>query len=168
MVFDGEKSDTYSIKWGGSLFFILSVNDICDVSPLLFKILFADDTCVLLSGKNLNTLIALMNTKFISLNSRFKARTFPLTQKNHVFMISHKSRIKSNFIGSIILDSSKLIQVDYVKYLGVIIDYKLNWIEHIASVKNKISKGIGIMYKARQYLSKSTCLTCIMHIFTHI
>ena len=62
VLFDGEKSDTDSIKCGVSqeyiivpLLFVLSVNDICNVSPLLFKILFADNTCVLLSGKNLNT-----------------------------------------------------------------------------------------------------------------
>ena len=78
-------------------------------------------------------------------------------------MIFHRSRIKSNSIGTlgnILLDSAKLIELDYVKYmyLGVIIDHKLNWIEHIAYVKNKISKGIGIMYKARQYLSKCTLL----------
>ena len=29
------------------------------------------------------------------------------------------------------------------------------WISHITYVKNKISKGIGIMYKARRYLNKS-------------
>ena len=39
-------------------------------------------------------------------------------------------------------------------YLGVIVDHKLNWIDHITYVKNKISKGIGIMYKARRYLNK--------------
>ena len=67
VVFDGENSDADSIKCGvpqgsilGPLIFILSVNDICKVSPLLFKILFADDRCALLSGKKLNTLIALM------------------------------------------------------------------------------------------------------------
>ena len=68
VVFDGEKSDNDSIKCGvrqgsilGPLLFILSINNICKVSPLLFKILFADDTCVQLFGKNLNILIALMN-----------------------------------------------------------------------------------------------------------
>ena len=64
-------------------------------------------------------------------------------------MIFHRSRIKSNSIGTILVDSAKLIKVDYVKYLGVIIDHKLNWIEHVTYVKNKISKGIGIMYKVR-------------------
>ena len=163
MVFDGEKSDTNSIKCGvpqgsilGPLIFILSVNDICNVSPLLFKILFADDTCVLLSGKNLNTLIDHMNTERISLNNWFKANKLSLYTKKYFFMIFHRSRIKSNTIGSIIIDNTELIKVDYAKYLGVIIDHKLNWIEHIAYVKNKIYKGIGIMYKARQYLSKCT------------
>ena len=92
VVFDGEKSDTDSIKCGvpqesilGPLLFILSVNDICNVSPLLFKILFADDTCVLLSGKNLNTLVALMNTELISLNNWFKANKLSLNTKKVIF-----------------------------------------------------------------------------------
>ena len=37
------------------------MNDICNVSELLFTILYADDTCVLLSGKDL--------TKFIQIHS---------------------------------------------------------------------------------------------------
>ena len=74
MIFDSERSDTDSVKCGapqGSilslLLFILSVNDMCNVSPLILKILLADDTCVLLSGNNLNTLIDLMKTEPISL-----------------------------------------------------------------------------------------------------
>ena len=165
MVFDGEKSDTNSIKSGvpqgsilGPPLFILSVNDICNVFPLLFKILFADDMCVLLSGKKLNTLIDHMNIELISLNNWFKANKLSLNTKKLFFIIFHRSRIKSNSIGSIIIDNTTLIKVDYAKYFGVIIDHKLKWIEHISYVKKKISKGIGIMYKARQYLSKCTLL----------
>ena len=40
--------------------------------------------------------------------------------------------------------------------MDVIIDSKLSWIQHIAYVKNKVSKGIGIIYKARRYLSKES------------
>ena len=40
-----------------------------------------------------------------------------------------------------------------ILYLSVIIDHKLNWIDLIAYVKNKISKDIGIIYKARSVLS---------------
>ena len=114
---------------------IFEFNDICNVSPLLFKILFADDTCVLLSGKNLNTIIDHMNTELISLNNWLKANKLSLNTKKSCFMIFHRSRIKSNSIGSIIIDNTELIKVDYAKYLGVIIDHKLNWIKHIAYVK---------------------------------
>ena len=55
VVFDGKVSETRGIKCSvpqgsilGPLLFIISVNDICNVSPLLFKILYADDTCVLI------------------------------------------------------------------------------------------------------------------------
>ena len=53
---------------------------------------------------------------------------------------------------SIQIDGSTLNRSRNIKYLGVIIDHKLNWCEHIAHVKNKVSQGIGILYKARQFL----------------
>ena len=73
-------------------------------------------------------------------------------------MIFHRSRIKPNVINKVVIDNHDLTQVKSAKYLGVIIDHKLNWIEHISYVKSKISKGIGIMYKARQFLTKKALL----------
>ena len=49
-----------------------------------------------------------------------------------------------------------LKKTDSLKYLGVIIDHRLNWSQHITHVKNKVSKGIGIMHRARSYLTKSS------------
>ena len=43
-----------------------------------------------------------------------------------------------------------------ITYLGIIVDYKLNWIDPITYGKTKISKGIDIMYKERHYLNKHT------------
>ena len=56
------------------------------------------------------------------------------------------------------MDKTNLMEVECIKYLGVILDNKLSWIQHISYVKNKISKGIGIMYKARNYINKKTLL----------
>ena len=41
----------------GPLLFILHINDFSGVSDKLFYVLFADDTNVFLSGKDMNTLI---------------------------------------------------------------------------------------------------------------
>ena len=70
----------------------------------------------------------------------------------------YRSRIKPNVINKVVIDNHGLTQVNSAKYIGVIIDHKLNWIEHISYVKSKISKGIGIMYKARQFLTKKALL----------
>ena len=49
----------------GALLFIIYVNDICNISNLLFKIMYADDTSVLFGGNNENGLICLPNKEFI-------------------------------------------------------------------------------------------------------
>ena len=63
----------------------------------------------------------------------------------------------------IIMDNQVLTKVTSINYLGIIVDHKLNWIDHIyiTYVKAKISKGIGIMYKARQYLNKKNLKNCL-------
>ena len=57
-----------------------------------------------------------------------------------------------------LLDNSKIIQVSYTKILGVILDDKLKWAHHISYIKNKISKGMGILLKARKVLKKKVLL----------
>ena len=45
-----------------------------------------------------------------------------------------------------------LNRVNIIKYLGVIIDHKLKWCEHIAYVKNKVSKGLGIIFVILKFI----------------
>ena len=52
------------------------MNDICNVSKLMFTILYADDTCVLLRGTDLSKLIKLINSEFQkALKIIYKARS---------------------------------------------------------------------------------------------
>ena len=52
-----------------------------------------------------------------------------------------------------------LNKANNLKYLGVIIDDAMSWVHHITYIKNKISKGIGIMSKASKYLQRKSLLT---------
>ena len=40
------------------------------------------------------------------------------------------------------------------KYLGVIIDNKLTWHQHIENIKNRINKGLGILKKCITFCRK--------------
>ena len=55
----------------------------------------------------------------------------------------------------IMINGEKLKEVDHAKYLGALIDNKLNWSYHINSVNLKLSKGLGLLAKIRHYVPSS-------------
>ena len=71
----------------------------------------------------------------------------------------HRTRIKEKYINSnpnVQIQNQNLSSVNNTKFLGVIIDKKINWVDHITFIKNKISKSIGIINKIRKFLDKNT------------
>ena len=52
-------------------------------------------------------------------------------------------------------------QVTFTKFSGVILDDKLKWTYHISFIKNKISKGMDIILKARKVRKKKVLFTAI-------
>ena len=109
---------------------------------------------VLLNGKDYAHLIGLLSTEFEKVSIWLKANKLSLNVKKTYYMVFHRSRIKTDAHAVITMDKVCLQRTDSFKYLGVIIDHKLNWTQHIAYVKNKISKGIGVVYRARSCLTK--------------
>ena len=154
VVYDGHKSSTLNMTCGvpqgsilGPLLFIIYVNDICNVSELLFKILYADDTCVVAQGHNLEELIDTLNNELSSLNEWLLCNKLTLNTNKSYYMVFHRARIKLTNI-DIYINGSKLQRVKCVKYLGLMVDQKLKWIDHITHVKHKVAHGLGIINKA--------------------
>jgi len=56
--------------------------------------------------------------------------------------------------------------VEYIKYLGVIIDSRLSWLSHIDFLYNKLIKYCGIFYKIRDFLP-NRCLHTLYYSFIH-
>ena len=72
-------------------------------------------------------------------------------------MMFHRTRIKNKATEDRVhLCGNNLISVSNTKFLGVIIDSKLNWSDHITYIKNKMSKSIGILTKIRRFLNQKT------------
>ena len=65
--------------------------------------------------------------------------------------------------------NNEILQEKSTKYLGVILDNKLTRKNHITQTNLRLSKGIGILYKLRQFVSQSTlkCLYFVI-IISHI
>ena len=62
------------------------------------------------------------------------------------YLVFHRARLKPNNNNDIIMDGKILTKVNTAKYLDVIIDHKLNWIDHIAYAKTKFQKALESYY----------------------
>ena len=137
----------------GQLLFIITMNDIGNVSEFLYTILYSDDTCVLLNGKDYMNLVTFIISELDKLSTWLCANKLSLNVQKTYCMVFHRAKMK--IVSPIDATMNNCIKkTDSLKYLGVIIDHRLNWTQHIADVKNKISNGIVIMYRAQTYLTK--------------
>ena len=61
--------------------------------------------------------------------------------------------------------NSQIERVNQYKYLGLIIDDKLNWKAHIQHLKSKLSKALGLLFRVRRYLTKRSLLLLFHSLF---
>ena len=64
----------------------------------------------------------------------------------------------------IVLDNNALEQVDNTKFRGVYIDQHLEWKTHVNFIAAKISKSVGLLYKAKYYLPSKSLLTLYLYL----
>ena len=139
----------------GPLLFLVYVNDIIRVSPLLTYILFADDTNIFFSLKNHQTLVTIMNSELSKISSWFKCNKLSLNidKTNFIyFKNAHSRDIQCNLF----IDRVPIVEKKSTKFLGVTIDSNLNWNEHIHNINSLISKNIGILYKLNYFLNEKS------------
>ena len=142
----------------GPLLFIIYMDDICNVSHL-GTILYADDTSVVANDKNLDKLLQILNDELHKLSIWLKANKLSLNINKTYYILFHRARIKlPDVYLNIYMNNCTLTGTECYKYLSVILDSKMSWVQHITYVKSKVSKGIGIMYQACKYLDKNSLI----------
>ena len=67
------------------------------------------------------------------------------------------------------MNKKAIMEKEHIKYLGVYIDYCLNWKEHISIISKKVSRGVGIVCKLKQYLcTKSITTIYYSLVYSHL
>ena len=66
-------------------------------------------------------------------------------------------------------NDKKIEQVKEIKYLGIKIDQKLNWKEHIKTLETKLSQACGAICKMRHYVDRD-CLRAFYfgNVYSHL
>ena len=129
-----------------------------NISEKLFTILYADDSNLFITGKDIDALISTLNDEMPKFIQWLNVNKLCLNiDKTQYMVFSLRKPIASNL--EVIISDQKIKQSQCVKFLGVLIYNRLSWRDHINNVKNKISKGIGIISKTRKYFDSDTLLT---------
>ena len=141
----------------GPLLFLIYVNDLYLASPELSAVMFADDTNLFLSDKNIDNLFARMNIELSKVSIWFKANKLSLNKSKTKFSIFHppsKKKIIPIKLPVLEIDETHIARDTVTKFLGVLIDENLNWKAQISNISAKVSKSIGILYKVTHILNK--------------
>ena len=118
-----------------------------------------------MEGKSYNKIILELITELLEIESWLVASRLTLNVSKTHYMIFHRSRIKT-VDHEIILNGNVVKRVTSTKLIGIIVDNQLKWKQHINYIKNKISKSIGIIYKARNCVNRHTMRNYTIHLFT--
>lgn len=160
----------------GPILFLVYVNDLASCTSL-FTLLFADDTSFLISGKNLNEIVQILNVELQKVCNWFRSNELSLHPEKTQFMIFTNNESKINWEQiNIVLnynnfnenDENKIKKLSYInskseipaiKFLGVFMDPKLNFKFHIEQVRKKIAKSLYIIKCAKNILNEKALLT---------
>jgi hypothetical protein len=137
----------------GPLLFLLYINDLPYCSNRLVFHLFADDTNIFFSSKNLDLIQTTLNIELKNVSQWLNANRLALNIEKTNFIVFHSPKKKPHKVLSICIDNQSIREATSVKYLGVLIDSTLSWRPHISELSKKIAKSVGIISKLRHYLN---------------
>ena len=95
------------------------MNDICNVSELLYTSMYADDTSVIMSGNDMKRLIQSVNSELCLLITWLKANKLSLNVNKTYYLVFHRARIKVDNDTSIRMNDSIINSASHLKYLGI-------------------------------------------------
>ena len=153
----------------GPLLFILFVNDLRQATNLLDPIMFADDTNLFCSDLNIKVLFQRVNAELDSINTWFRVNKLSLNANKTKYVLFHKPRLKENLplkLPDLYLNNIKIKRETFLRFLGVMVDENLTWKKHIELIENKVSKNVGILFKASRLLNLQ-CLKSIYFSLVH-
>jgi len=149
-------SVSHSIPQGsnlGPLLFLVYINDLPNCSRSFKFQMFADDCCISYSVPrvNLDGAYALINSFLENVSVWLCSNKIKINSSKTKYMI-YSYRGQYNLAGPIMIGGDLIERVNSVKFLGVVLDDKLRFSEHVLSISSKVSRSIGVLYKLRDFI----------------
>ena len=170
---NSDKTKYYNLTYGvpqgsilGPLLFIMYTHDMSKIAPENKVIVYADDTTVLISGRNLTEAKQYCNDILTRFEQYFTLNKLSINASKTKYMIykpPFRSRKFRKFLydttnTKIKMDDMLLEQVLSIRFLGVVINDKLTWNDHKKHICHKVCKSLGLLYKCRDTMTEYECI----------
>lgn len=155
-----EKKVIHGVPQGsklGPLLFILYINDLSDIVKQCKIHMFADDTLIYFSGRRELDTVNQLNEELQSVSEWLVKNSLSVNVgKTKCMAMGTPSFVEElETRQHVSLMNTNLEWVRKYKYLGVMIDNRLNFKEHADYINGKMAKKVNILCKLRKVLSKS-------------
>jgi len=129
----------------GPLMFLVYINDLPHSFSFNVK-LFAEDTYLLLHSKNPSLLEIKINEALTNIKEWTSANKLTVNLNKSLVLIIPPKKTKPIPKLHIKHDNTTIPLQDCVKYLDIVFDSRLTFVQHIQLLDEKISRSMGIMY----------------------
>ena len=131
--------------------------------------MFADDTNLFYLNKNIKPLFLKANLELWKISEWFRANKLSLNEDKNRFTLFHRPQDRDNLplqLPALKINDYEIKQSFSIKFLGILVDEHLSWIDHINTLENKLSKNLGFLYKAKPFLNAKT-MKCLYFSLSH-
>ena len=136
----------------GPLLFLLYINDLPSATRMKC-VLYADDSNLLLRGKDLSIVRYELNKELEGVNDYFKSNKLKInTNKTKLVCFRKKSQELDYNDIKIYFNGDQLQFTEEAQFLGITIDSHLTWDSHCKQVANKISGNSGAISRVKKLL----------------
>ena len=138
-------------------FLLTYVNDLPNCLGNASASMFADDTNITATGQTVQELQTNLNNNLEKVHHWLLANKLTLSYNKTEYMIigSRQKILNIQEEPLISIGNEAIKKISKCKTLGVIIDDKLLWKDHINEISAKVSKGLGIMRRIKTFVTQS-------------
>ncbi len=169
--FDG-RSKVQNLEYGvpqgsvlGPLLFIILTNDISSALTVSKCVLFADDTTVYITSKNLRFILENLRSDLSTLSDWFKANKLTLHLGKTNFILFKPKNFKEVNV-ELSVNNIPITRVKTTKFLGLMIDEHLTWETHGINVANRVVKNLYMLRSCKNFVP-GHCLRKLYFSYIH-
>ena len=152
----------------GPLLFLIFCNDLRYNLEYLSCIQFTDDTTLYYADKNLNVIKCCVENDLQILMDWFRANSLTLNVQKTKYLLFRPNNTKKRVL-ELKISNCNLKPDCETKFLGVILDDKLDWSSHVKNVLTKMKRNLGLLNRGKYLLSKHGLKTVYyVHIYSHM